>query len=164
MVFDVSMNIKDLQNCYVMHHLPAVEVKEKTEDIDDNNYIVKEEGDSIVTYQKHGNNVAYDVDCSSSTCTCRCFMKMAYCKHMLHAHALLNGNSENMVVSFNNFFIHYSHYQTVVREGKPKMARKRFRKPIRATITKMFTETNKKPFTKTGKTYDIHLRNPSKEG
>jgi hypothetical protein len=41
----------------------------------------------MVTYWKHGNNVTYSVVCSTGTRTCRYFMKMRYCKHLLHTHA-----------------------------------------------------------------------------
>jgi hypothetical protein len=36
---------------------------EKSEIIDENVYVVREEENSIVTYWKHGNNVTYSVDC-----------------------------------------------------------------------------------------------------
>jgi hypothetical protein len=37
LVFDISMDIKELQKCFKLCHLPAVEVKQKSETIDDNN-------------------------------------------------------------------------------------------------------------------------------
>ncbi len=86
LVFDVSMDIKDLRKCFEMHHLPTMEVKEKSEIIDENGYVVREEENSIFTYLKHGNNVTYSVDCSNGTCTCKYFIKMGYCKHLWHAH------------------------------------------------------------------------------
>jgi hypothetical protein len=36
LVFDISMDIKELQKCYDLHCLPAVELKQKSETIDDN--------------------------------------------------------------------------------------------------------------------------------
>jgi hypothetical protein len=89
-VFNVSIDIKELQKCYKIRRLPAVVVKEILEKIDNNGYTVREEGDLIVTYFKHANNVVCSVDCSSGCCSCRHFIKMGYCKHLLHAHALLN--------------------------------------------------------------------------
>jgi hypothetical protein len=91
-VFDVSMDIKELRICHEMHCLPAIAVKEKSENIDQNGYVVREEENFIVTYWKHGNNVTYSIYCG--TCTCRYFMKMGYCKHLLHAHAFLNEDSK----------------------------------------------------------------------
>ncbi len=43
-----------------------------------------------MTYLQYANNVAYSVDCSCGSCTYRHCRKMGYCKHLLHAHALLN--------------------------------------------------------------------------
>lgn len=34
-MFDVSMDVKDLRKCYEMHPLPTMEVKEKSEKIDE---------------------------------------------------------------------------------------------------------------------------------
>jgi hypothetical protein len=50
LVFDISMDIKGLWKCYELHHLPAVEVKQKSEAIDENNYVIREERNALVTY------------------------------------------------------------------------------------------------------------------
>jgi hypothetical protein len=50
-----------------LHHLPAVEVKQKSEAIDENNYVIREERNALVTYRKHGNVEVYHVDCSDGT-------------------------------------------------------------------------------------------------
>ena len=56
MVFDISMDVnKELQKCYEMCHLSAVEVKQKSETIDGKSYVVREERNAIVTYWIHGN-------------------------------------------------------------------------------------------------------------
>jgi hypothetical protein len=69
LVFDISMDIKDLRKCYEMHHLPSVEVKQKYEGIDESNYVIREERNALVTYQKHGNVEIYRMSCLNSTCT-----------------------------------------------------------------------------------------------
>jgi len=40
----------------------------------------------------------YCVDCSNGTCSCRNFMKLGYCKHLLYAHALLNEDSDYIII------------------------------------------------------------------
>jgi len=92
------MDIKDLCKCYELHHLPSVEVKQKSEAIDESNYVIREERNALVTYQKHGNDEIYHVSCLNGTCTCRYYMKMGYCKHLLHAHALLNEDSDYVII------------------------------------------------------------------
>jgi len=54
LVFDVSMDLKDLRKCYELRRLPSLEVKQKSEAIDERNYVIREERNVIVTYQKHG--------------------------------------------------------------------------------------------------------------
>jgi hypothetical protein len=85
LVFDISMDInrKDLRRCYELHCLPSVEVKQKSEAIDESNYVIQEERNALVTYQKHGNVEIYCVSCLNGTCTCRYYVKMGYCKHLL---------------------------------------------------------------------------------
>jgi hypothetical protein len=39
LVFDISMDVKDLCKCYELHCLPSVEVKQKSEAIDESNYV-----------------------------------------------------------------------------------------------------------------------------
>jgi len=98
LVFDKSMDIKKLQKCYELCHLPAVEVKQKSEAIDENHYVIREERNALVTYQKHGNVEVYHVDCSNGSFNCRYFMKIGYCKHLLHAHTLLNEDSDYVII------------------------------------------------------------------
>ena len=50
LVFGISMEVKDLKKCYELHHLPAVDVKHKSEAIDENNYAIREERNGLVTY------------------------------------------------------------------------------------------------------------------
>jgi hypothetical protein len=90
---DYSMDLKDLRKSFELCHLPAVSVKEASERIDGANYLIREEDNLIVTYRKHENNVSYAVDCNSGTCMCHSYMKWGYCKHLLHAHALLTEDS-----------------------------------------------------------------------
>ena len=97
-MFDISMDIKDLHKCYEWRHLPSLEVKQKSEAIDERNYVNREERNALVTYQKHGNVETYCVSCLNGTCTCRYYMKMGYCKHLLHAHALLNEDSDYIII------------------------------------------------------------------
>jgi hypothetical protein len=82
--FDISMDVKDLCKCYELHCLPSVEVKQKSEAIDENNYAIREERNGLVTYQKHGNVEVYCMNCLNGTCSYRYYMKMGYCKHLLH--------------------------------------------------------------------------------
>jgi hypothetical protein len=63
-----------------------------------------EERNLIVTYWKHGNIEAYHIVCSNGACTCRNFMKMGYCKLLLHVHALLN--EENDYIIIDRQFLH----------------------------------------------------------
>ena len=98
LVFDISMDIKDLRKCYELRCLPSLEVKQKSEAIDESNYVIREERNALVTCQKHGNVEVYCVSCLNSTCTCRYYMKMGYCKHLLHAHALLNEDSDYIII------------------------------------------------------------------
>jgi hypothetical protein len=98
LVFDISMDINDLHMCYELHRLPSVEVKQKFEAIDESNYVIREERNALVTYQKHSNVVTYRVSCLNGTCTCRYYMKMGYCKHLLQGHALLNEDSEYIMI------------------------------------------------------------------
>jgi len=49
-VFDISMHIKDLRKCYELRRLPSVEVKQKSEAIDESNYVIREERNALVTY------------------------------------------------------------------------------------------------------------------
>ncbi len=51
LVFDISMDIKDLRKCFETRRCPAVEVKQKSEKIDDLTYNIFEQGDSMVTYK-----------------------------------------------------------------------------------------------------------------
>jgi hypothetical protein len=97
-VFHISMDIKDLHKCYELHPLPFVEVKQKSEAIDERNYVIREERNAIVTYRKHGKVETYHVSCLNGTCTCKYYMKMGYCKHLLHAHALLNEDSDYVII------------------------------------------------------------------
>jgi hypothetical protein len=87
LVFDISMDIKDLRKCYELCHLLSLEVKQKSEAINESNYVIREESDALVTYQKHGKVETYHVSCLNGTCACRYYMKRGYCKHLLHAHA-----------------------------------------------------------------------------
>jgi uncharacterized Zn finger protein len=98
LVFDISMDIKDLHKWYGLHHLPSFEVKQKSEAIDERNYVIREERNALVTYRKHGNVETYRVSCLNGTCTCRYYMKMGYCKHLLHAHVLLNEDSDYVII------------------------------------------------------------------
>jgi uncharacterized Zn finger protein len=97
-VFDISMDIKDLRKCYELHCLPSVEVKQKSEAIDERNCVIREERNALVTYQKHVNVEIYRVSCLNGSCTCRYDMKMGYCKHLLHMHALLNEDSDYIII------------------------------------------------------------------
>ncbi len=54
LVFDISMDIKDLTKCFETGRCPAVEVEQKSEKIDDLTYNICDQGDSMVTYQKLG--------------------------------------------------------------------------------------------------------------
>ncbi len=96
LLFDHSMDLKDLRKCFELHRLPAVSVKEALERIDDVNYLIREEGNLTVTYRKVGNNVSYTVDITSGTCMCCSYMEWGYCKHLLHAHALLNEDTPKL--------------------------------------------------------------------
>jgi len=98
LVFDISMDIKDLRKCYELCHLPSVDVKQISEAIDEGNYVIREERNALVTYQKHSNVVTYCVSCLNGTCTCRYYMKMGYCKHLLQGHALLNEDSDYIMI------------------------------------------------------------------
>jgi len=82
LVFDISMDVKDLHKCYELCHLPSVEVKQKSEAFDENNYVIREERNGLVTYQKHGNNEVYHMNCLNGTCTCKYYMKMGYYSFM----------------------------------------------------------------------------------
>ncbi len=73
-------------------------MKQKSEKIDGLTYNICEQGDSMVTYQKLGNSIIYSGSCCYGTCTCRYFLKMGYCKHVLHAHTLLNEESEYIII------------------------------------------------------------------
>jgi len=73
LVFDISVDIKELQKCYELSHHPAVEVKQKSETIDDTNYVIRKDRNAIVTYQKYGNDEVYHVDFLNGTCSCRYF-------------------------------------------------------------------------------------------
>jgi hypothetical protein len=100
LLFDYSMDLKDLRKCFELCHLPAVAVKEASERIDGANYLIREEDNPIVTYRKQGSNVSYAVDCNSDsgTCMCHSYMKWGYYKHLLHAHALLNEDSLYIII------------------------------------------------------------------
>jgi hypothetical protein len=98
LVFDVSMDLSDLRKCFELRRLHAVEIKVKSEKIHETSYFIREHGNSIVTYRKHGNTVTYSINRSTGNCTCRYFMKMGYCKHILHAHALLNEDSDYIII------------------------------------------------------------------
>lgn len=98
LLFDYSMDLKDLRKCFELRRLPAVSVKEESERIDGANYLIREEENFTVTYRKVGSNVTYMVDITSGTCMCRSYMKWGYCKHLLHAHALLNEDSLYIVI------------------------------------------------------------------
>jgi hypothetical protein len=98
LVFDISMDLKDLRKCYELHHQPSLEVKQKSEAIDERNYVIREDRDAVVTYQKHGNVETYHVSCLNGTCTCRCYIRMGYCKHLLHAHAWLNEDRDYVII------------------------------------------------------------------
>jgi hypothetical protein len=98
LVFDISTDIKDLHKCYGLQCLPSVEVKQKSEAIDESNYVIREDRNALVTYQKHSNVEIYHVSYLNGTCTCRYYMKMGYCKHLLHAHALLNEDSDYIII------------------------------------------------------------------
>jgi uncharacterized Zn finger protein len=75
-----------------------VDVKQKSEAIDESNYVIREERNALVTYQKHSNVVTYHMSCLDGTCTCRYYMKMGYCKHLLQGHALLNEDSDYVII------------------------------------------------------------------
>ena len=70
LVFDISMDIKELQKCYELCCLPALEMKQKSDTIDDNNDVIRENRNAIVTYQKHGNVEVYHLDCLNGKCSC----------------------------------------------------------------------------------------------
>jgi hypothetical protein len=98
LLFYYSMDIMELRKCFELCHLPTVAVKEASEKFDGSSYLIREEDNYIVTYRKQGNNVSYSVDCTSGTCTCRSYIKWGYCKHLLHAHALLNEDSLYIII------------------------------------------------------------------
>ena len=75
-----------------------MEVKQKSEAIDESNYVIREERNATVTYCKHGNVEIYRVSCLNGTCSCRYYMKMGCCKHLFHAHALLNEGSDYVII------------------------------------------------------------------
>jgi hypothetical protein len=91
-------NFSDWHKCYELRHLLSLEVKQKSEEIDKWNYVIREERNAVVTYQKHGYNETYLVRCLNGTCTCRCYMKMGYCKHLLHTHVWLNEDSDFVII------------------------------------------------------------------
>jgi hypothetical protein len=73
-------------------------VKQKSETIDDKNYVNREDRTAIAIYWKHGNVEVYCGDCLNGAYSCRYFMKMGYIKHLLHAHALLNEGSDYVII------------------------------------------------------------------
>jgi hypothetical protein len=59
LLFDYSMDLKDLRKCFELRCLPAVSVKEASERIDGFNYLIREEDNLTVAYRKVGNNVLF---------------------------------------------------------------------------------------------------------
>ncbi len=47
-MFDISMDIKDLHKCYELCRLPSLEVKQKSEAIDESNYVTREERNALL--------------------------------------------------------------------------------------------------------------------
>jgi hypothetical protein len=60
------MDIKELRKFFDLCHLPTVAVKESLGKIDASSYIIREEENYIVTYQKHRNNVSYPCQATPS--------------------------------------------------------------------------------------------------
>ena len=79
LVFDVSMDLSDLRKCFELRRLPAVEIKVKSDKIDETSYFIREHGNSIVIYRKHGNTVTYSVNCSTGSCTASIFCMHMHC-------------------------------------------------------------------------------------
>jgi hypothetical protein len=71
LVFDMSMDIKDLCKCYELRCLQSLEVKQKSEEIDKRNYVIREERNAVVTYRKHGYVETYLVSCLRCVLTSR---------------------------------------------------------------------------------------------
>ena len=81
-------------------HNPCLKVCKNSNAIDDVTYQVRpnELNELLYTFTKLENNQQHLVDFERGSCTCRYFLKYAYCKHILHIHKLRNEDSDTIII------------------------------------------------------------------
>ena len=83
---DVSLDIESQRKCYEIRRKPDITIRRNARAITAELYKIEQINQGIVMYTKRETNDSYVVDYLGDTCTCRYFIKHAYCKHLLHAH------------------------------------------------------------------------------
>ena len=95
---DVSLDIESQRKCYEIRRKPDITIRRNARAITAELYKIEQINQGIVMYTKRETNDSYVVDYLGDTCTCRYFIKHAYCKHLLHAHEVRNRDSKKIII------------------------------------------------------------------
>ena len=95
---DVSLDIESQRKCYEIRRKPDITICRNARAITAELYKIEQINQGIVMYTKRETNDSYVVDYLGDTCTCRYFIKHAYCKHLLHAHEVRNRDSKKIII------------------------------------------------------------------
>ncbi len=89
-LLDVSLDVESQRKCYEVQRKPDISVRSSARAFTLGCYKIEQMNQGILMYTKLETNDSYVVDYVGDTCTCRYFIKHAYCKHLLHAHEVRN--------------------------------------------------------------------------
>lgn len=97
LLFNYSVDVVTQRKVFEDRRRPCSSVRQSSCDIDDKTYKVTTH-ELLYTFTKLENNRQHVVDFSQGSCTCRFFLKHAYCKHILHIHKLRNEDSDTIII------------------------------------------------------------------
>ena len=97
LIFNLSMDIINGRKAYEVRRKPTSTVRRKCNAISDETYTIRK-NEMLYYFTKRENNHQHTVDLGNVNCTCRFFMKHAYCKHLLHVYKICNADSDHIVI------------------------------------------------------------------
>jgi hypothetical protein len=100
LLLNLSLDIETERKIFEERHNPCLTVRKNSNAIDDATYRVRPNqlNGLLYTFTKLENNQQHLVDFDRGSCTCRYFLKYAYCKHILHIHRLRNEDSDAIII------------------------------------------------------------------
>ncbi len=94
----VSLDVESQRKCYEVWCKPDISVCRSARAITLDCYKTEQIKQGIVMYTKLEINDSYVVNYLGDICTCWYFIKHAYCKHLFHAHEVINNESSKIII------------------------------------------------------------------